>query len=445
MKKILFIYAGPDNVYDQQFKIHKSLLRKFIANSLNFPKSWTFPILASLTPDYYDIEVIDGQKKDINFDKKYDIVGISCTTRYANWAYEIADEFRRRGVFVALGGWHPSALPDEAKAHADTVFVGESEDTWPDFLKDFEAGTPKAMYIPTKSADITNIPHPRFDIYPKNTEFGMIATRGCPYGCKYCAITNMPKRNKFRKRPIKQVIEEIKNMDNKTFSFQDNSLTIDVKYTKDLFKELKELNVNFNAYGNIKILGQDDELLKLAADAGCFSWFVGFESVSQESLNYVGKQSNKVDEYIYAVRKIHDYGMAVAGGFVLGFDYDTLDIFENTKEFADVSEIDMPDAEVLTPFPGTPIYEQYSRQGRILSRDWSKYDFRHVVFEPKNMTPEELFENTIDLNNEWYKNYNNFKRIWRSLRLGLNPAISTILQNFYLKFTREEVISNIIH
>ena len=436
--KILFIYTGPANQYDEEFDINKSFFHKFISKTLRFPKPLTFPILAALTPEDYTIEVIEGGVDDIDFDKKYDVVGISCTTRYANWAYKIGDEFKRRGTFVVLGGWHPSALPNEAKQHADSVVIGEAEETWPQLLKDMENGKLKPFYCPVRPVDPSIIPHLRYDIYPPGTEFGILATRGCPYGCKFCAISNMKLRNKFRMRPVNQVIEEIKELPTRVFSFQDNSFTINVEYTKQLFKAMKGLNKKFIANGNITTLGKDDELLKIAADAGCFYWFVGFESVSQESLDEVGKKANKVQDYISAVKKVHDNGMAIAGSFVLGLEHDHLDIFNKTNEFINKSEIDVPDAGVLTPFPGTPIFDKFDREGRILTKNWDKYDYIQVVYQPKHMTPEKLFDNINRLNKEWYKTSNNLKRIIKSLKHGIFPAIATTFQNFYLKFSRDE-------
>ena len=435
-KKILFVYTGPANQYDEDFSINQTIYHRLISRTLKFPRPLTFPILAAITPKNYEISLVEGGVNDVDFNKKYDLVGISCTTRFANSAYKIADEFQRRNIKVVLGGYHPSALPDEAKEHADSVAIGEAEETWPLVLRDSEKNKLKPFYLPNRPVDPSIIKCPRYDIYPSGTEFGVLATRGCPYGCKFCAISNMELRKKFRTRPVEDVVEEIKQLPGKMFSFQDNSFTIDVNYSKKLFKAMRGINKKFIANGNIGTLGKNDELLKLAREAGCVYWYVGFESVSQESLDNISKITNRVKDYFSSVKKIHDMGMAVSGSFVLGFDGDRKDIFEKTKEFVRISEIDIPDAGVLTPFPGTPIFDQYEAEGRMLSKNWDDYDFFKVIYKPKHMTPQELFDNTNEINMEWLTTNNNIRRIFRSLKFGITASIETLLQLYYLKFTR---------
>jgi radical SAM superfamily enzyme YgiQ (UPF0313 family) len=403
---------------------------------LQFPKPLTFPILAALTPEEYTVEIMEGGPYDLDFDEKYDMVGITCSTRYAFWAYEIADEFRKRDTFVVLGGWHPSALPEEAIKHANSVVIGEAEETWPQLLKDFKNGTTKTIYEPIRPVDTKIIPRP-MNIYPTGPILGIQATRGCPYGCEFCAITNMKFRNVFRMRPVEDVIEEIKSLPGRIFNFHDNSLTINPKYTKQLFKEMRGLNKKFYGFGNINILGKDEELLKLASDAGCVGWLIGFESISQESLDIIGKKTNIVQTYLSSVKKIHDYGMIILGSFVFGFDGDTLDIFDSTDKFVQKSEIDVPDAMILTPYPGTPLYDRLKKEGRIMTNEWNKYNFEHVVFKPKNMTQQELLENTRHLYKKWHSNWpSSIKRMIKSLRFGRNAFIETTMQSLYMRLLR---------
>jgi radical SAM superfamily enzyme YgiQ (UPF0313 family) len=411
--KILFIYAG------------------FALGA----KSSTFPIIAALTPKNYDIEVEEGTKENINFDKHYDLVAISTITCCAFDAYEIADEFRRRGVFVIIGGWHPSALPYEAKVHADAVFVGEAEDTWPEFLKDFEEGNIKEFYIAVKPVDPSVVRKPRYDIYPENTEFGILASRGCPYKCKFCAVSTSKFGNVYRKRPVDHVIEEIKSLSMNKFTFQDSSMTIDVNYTKEIFKQMKNLNTHFWAMGNIKGLVKDDELLRLAAEAGCIGWFIGFESINQKSLIGVNKP-NKVDDYLQGIKKIRDNGMMIMGGFVFGFDSDTIDVFDKTDDFLRKSEIDVVELGILTPYPGTPLFASLDKEGRILTREWSKYDHDYVVFQPKNMSVEELYENVQRIRKNYFKTSRCMIRIIKSIRFGFNSLQfltreTILLKNYY--------------
>ena len=345
-------------------------------------------------------------------------MGITTVTCLANIAYEIADSFRRRAVPVVIGGWHASALPDEAKQHADAVVIGEAEEIWPQLLKDVESGKLRPFYKPERPVDISKLSS-LYNVYPRELSLGIQATRGCVYGCRFCSITNMKYRKVYRKRPISDVIKEIRKT-SKVFAFQDATLTIDLKYTKELFRNMIGLNKKFVAMGNIHILGRDDELLKLASEAGCIAWQIGFESISQKSLDSVGKKENKVKKFPEWIKKIQDYGMAVEGSFIFGFDYDTLDIFAKTDEFIRKNNLKMAYANILTPYPGTPIYTQFEREGRILTKDWSKYDgHNYVVFKPRNMTPEELLINVRELEENWHKTLRSAGRIIKSINFGI--------------------------
>ncbi|RLF37160.1 MAG: B12-binding domain-containing radical SAM protein [Thermoplasmata archaeon] len=431
--KILFV--KPDKSLSLS-KVRKKSFKKIFIKITDpyWPKSLAFPILAALTPREYEIEVAEGGFDDINFDGDYDLVGITCVTINALLAYKIADEFRRRRVTVVLGGYHPSALPEEAKQHADAVVVGEAEETWPQLLHDFKNNSLKPFYIQRKPVDAKNIPKLRLDIYPKNASVPLMATRGCPYNCEFCAISHMGFRKIFRMRKIDDVIGDINALPSNFFIFYDNSLTISPKYTKELFRKMMGLNKSFAAYGNVDVLQKDEELLKLSSEAGCRSWFIGFDSICEESLNEIGKISNKVDYYLKAVTKIHDYGMMVQGSFIFGFDHDTLDVFKKTDEFIRVSEIDHISINILTPFPGTPLFRRFKSEGRILTYDWSRYDpGGDVVFQPKHMTPEELYQNAKDLHKKWYSTPANVRRIFRSTKFGYNALRATLGVIFYEK------------
>jgi radical SAM superfamily enzyme YgiQ (UPF0313 family) len=433
--KILFVWPKSPILEFERHYPNKSFFTNFISKIFSFPspKPLTFMILAALTPEKHSVELVEGGPHDINFDEDYDLVGITCITEYAHAAYEIADEFRRRGVPVVLGGCHPSALPEEAKQHADSVVIGEAEETWPELLKNMEADRLKPFYEQTRPVDTKSIPHPRIDIYPKLTKFVIQATRGCPNRCEFCAISNTKFGTVYRTRPIEDVVEEIKPLPIKRFFFHDSSLTINPNYTKQLFREMQGLGKKFGAFGNIDVLGKDEEFLKLASEAGCIGWEIGFESISQKSIYSIGKKTNQVAKYISTVKKIHDYGMIVIGSFVFGFDTDTPDIFDKTIEFANKSEIDILPINILTPFPGTPLYERLNREGRILTKDWSKYNLGTVVFQPKNMTPEELFDNTVRFHRNWYETSNTMKRIIRSMKFGFYPFLETATLNLSWK------------
>lgn len=381
-------------------RIKHGILDKLIYSSF-FP-SITLEQLISVTPNIYEVESVDERWEDVDLNWDGDLVGISTLTPSANHAYEIADEFRKRGKTVVLGGYHPSALPEEAKQHADAVVIGEAEISWPQLLKDFENGKLKPFYR-SKTVDPEMIPSPkrRPQLFPF-VGFGTVqATRGCPNRCRYCAIQTV-EGSHFRAKSIMKVIEEIKSIPTKRLFFADSSMTTNSSYTKKLFREMIGLNKKFSCYGNINVLHNDDELLYLANEAGCEQWLIGFDSVNQETIRYIGKKSNKVEDYISGVKKIRDYGMTIMGMFVFGFDTDETNVFETTLNTIYKMEIERPVFSILTPFPGTVLYNELEKEGRILTKDWSKYNIRNVVFQPKNFSVEQLLNGTNYVINECY-------------------------------------------
>ncbi|MCD6469126.1 MAG: radical SAM protein, partial [Thermoplasmata archaeon] len=229
------------------------------------------------------------------------------------------------------------------------------------------------------------------------------ATRGCPVGCSFCAITNTSFGRTYRERPIEHVINEVETIPQKFLFFCDASLTADPEYTKQLFKEMKDLEKRLlMCNGNVNVLKKDEELLKLASEAGCLQWHIGFESVSQKNIDGVGKNTNKVEDYFSTVQKIHDHGIDVIGEFILGFDNDTVDTFSLTRDFVEHLEVDAAGFNILVPYPGTPLFERLEREGRILTKDWSQYTCTNVVFKPKHIPREMLIEETWKLNKKFF-------------------------------------------
>ena len=383
-----------------------TLRAKLLANP-----EMTLPAVAATIPKKHKIRIIHENFEDIDYSTEYGLVGITCFTMFAPQVYEIADKFRNLGVPVVLGGYHPSALPKEAKQHADSVIIGEAEYTVPRLIEDLEKGRLKPFYKhdgPVKSEDI---PPLNRDLLPfKTFTDGIRITRGCPCHCEFCSITYFFKHY-YRKRPIKDVIKEIKGLSRKYMYIHDANLTVDLEYGKTLFKAMirEKINKRWLANGNIYILGKDKEFLKLARESGCIGWTVGFESVSQQSLNGVKKQNNKVEQYAGWIKNIKNHEMAINGLFMFGLDYDTPDIFDETLDALNRWEIDAGEFNILTPLPGTPLYKKMESEGRLLTKDWGKYTHAQVVFQPKNMTPKELYEGTKKVVKE-------FHRIGRMLR-----------------------------
>lgn len=409
-------------------KAKNYLFSKFVITS-SFP-TLTLEQLVSITPDKYEVEYVDERLENVDFNWDGDIVGISTLTLNANHAYEIADEFRRRKKTVILGGYHPSALPKEAKQHADAVVIGEAEISWPQLLRDYENKNLKPFYK-SKPVDPKKIPSPRRLPEFITSESIVQATRGCPFRCKYCTVQSV-EGAKFRMRPIKKVIEEIKSLKRNRFIFADSSVTINSNYTKQLFQEIIGLNKKFSCYGNINVLKNDEELLKLANDAGCEQWLIGFESINQETLNYIGKKTNKVEDYAIAVKKIRDYGMTIMGLFMFGFDTDKKDVFDSTLEAIYKMNLERAGFAILTPFPGTALFNEFEKENRILTRDWSKYNLRNVVFQPKNMSIEQLLNGRNSIAKEFYSFSNCLRRSFIDENLSIDRLKNRIVSDYFI-------------
>jgi radical SAM superfamily enzyme YgiQ (UPF0313 family) len=359
-------------------------------------------ILASLTPDDVDITVIDEEIREIDFSLDFDLVGISCMTTTANRSYQVSDLYRKRGSKVVLGGIHPTILPQEAIQHADAVVIGEAEGCWADVINDFRKRKLQKFYhVP--EPDLSKYPFPRRDFHIDKALFncvGLLTTRGCPYACEFCSVTDFYGR-KIRHRPVSMVVEDIKQSSSKTFLILDDNVTGHPEYSKELFEALIPLGIRWIGQSSIS-LAKDKEMLKLCRLSGCGALFFGIESVSPSSLKGMKKALKSIEEIEDAIKIIQDNGIAFHPSVILGFDTDTKAIFDDTLEFLARTKLPTMDLHVLTPYPGTRIYERFKNQGRIISHDWNHYDHHTVVFQPKNMTPQELAEGYHYVKSEFY-------------------------------------------
>ena len=359
-------------------------------------------ILASLTPDDIDITVVDEEISEIDFSSDFDLVGISCMTATANRSYEISEIFRQKGSKVVLGGIHPTILPEEAVRHADAVVIGEAEGCWPDVVNDFRKGNLQKFYhVP--EPDLSKFPFPRRDFRIDKALFdcvGLVTTRGCPYACEFCSVTDFYGR-KIRHRAVPTVVEDIKQSGSKSFLILDDNVTGHPEYSKALFEALIPLGIRWIGQSSIS-LAKDKEMLKLCRLSGCTSLFFGVESVSPASLVGMKKTFKTIEETEEAIRIIQDNGILFYPSIILGFDTDTKAIFDDTLEFLARNKLPAMALHVLTPYPGTRLYRRFNDQGRIISHNWSHYDHNTVVFQPKNMTPRELAEGHYYVQSEFY-------------------------------------------
>lgn len=350
--------------------------------------------LAALTPADCEVSIVDEEVSDIDFDAETDLVGITALTITANRAYEIADEYRRRGVNVVLGGIHPTVMPLEAARHADAVVLGEADELWPLIVRDAQAGRLRPFYRCQRHADVAGCALPRRDLVPRErylTTNLIQATRGCPNDCSFCSIHVMSGR-RYRCRPVADVIAEIETFADPVVAFVDDNIVGNPAYAKELFRALIPLKVRWYGQGSLNIV-RDAELLSLAEQSGCTILLVGFESLCAKNIAFVGKsRTNQVGSYGEAVRSLHDHGISIQGSFILGLDHDDLSVFERTAEFVDRYAVDNPLAQVLIPHPGTRLRAELEAQGRIVHSDWDEYGrvFGRIAYQPRLMSAEEL-------------------------------------------------------
>lgn len=393
----------------------------------------TLTTLAALLPEELEVELelYDEGIEEIPPELEADLIGISAITGTASRSYQLAGEFRSRGIPVVLGGVHPTLCPEEAALHADAVVTGYAEESWPQLLRDFAAGRMEHRYCQDPDLDLGGRPLPRRDLLDLSKYFTpntVEATRGCIHHCRFCVVPSAWGRP--RQKPIREVVRDIESMNAPSVIFLDLNLIADEEYAKKLFRELVHLKISWAGLATTKI-AWDDELLALAAASGCRGLLVGFETVSLESLAESAKKFNTHQSYELVIRKLHDAGIAIMGTFVFGFDADNRDIFARVAEFAVRSKIDLPRYSVLTPFPGTPLFRRLESEGRILSRDWELYDGQHVVYQPTQMTPQELQQGVEWAWKETYSWANIARRLAGSRRMLLKSMAANLGYRFY--------------
>jgi radical SAM superfamily enzyme YgiQ (UPF0313 family) len=373
------------------------------------------PYLAAFVPAHWTVFHVDEGVEPVDFNTRPDLVAITFHTPSAPHAYALSARFRRRGITVVLGGPHVTLMPDEAQEHADAIFIGEVESHWSQFLREFETGSYHARYECLSPPALDQAPMSRQDLFHRRDHAAgvLFATRGCTFRCDFCTLPVMY-RGRVRQRPVEAVAREYASFKGKIIILWDDNIAGDIQYAKALFRALIPYRKWWSSQASIHA-ARDDEFLELAAQSGCKQLFIGFESVSQASMNEVSKGFNRVDEYAQAIERIHSHGMAVQAGIVFGFEHDTETVFEETLDFLEASGVQNATFNILTPFPGTRLYERLDAEGRIFTRDWSKYNGRvDVVFQPRHMSPEALLAGYQYANTRFYSLGSIRKRLSRS-------------------------------
>jgi len=404
--RVLFIVPGwpSSNLWGQiQFK---------------FPPLSVLTIAAS-TPEDVEVSILDENLEEMNYEMEADLIGITVMTPQAVRAYQIADEFRKRGRRVILGGFHVSHLSEEALNHADAIVIGEGDRVWKEVIKDFKESRWKKIYQDDHRVSLSEIKVARRDLVKgkgylfTNT---VQTTRGCPFQCEFCSVSSFFGRS-YRTRPIPLVIEELETLRRESiFLFLvDDNLIGNRPYAKDIFQEMLSLKFKWASHAPLSF-ANDDELLKLASQAGCTALFVGFESLTPENLSMMEKPTNLSISPIEAVKKFHDHGIGLLASFILGYDYDRPDTFGRILDFCHQTKIDGALFPILTPYPGTAVRERLKREGRILTDQWDLYDMEHVTFVPRGMSPEKLQEGFEWLNSSFFSWRSIFRRLFKSHR-----------------------------
>lgn len=352
--------------------------------------------IAASTPEnwsveYWDENLLQGHPPRSPFPQ---VVGITVHLTFAERAFELARWYRERGAVVVFGGLHVISCPEECRPHADALCTGDGVQTWGNILRDVEEGRLQPSYTGSYRNEYRDDPSPRRDLLPRRsflTTTSLIATRGCHSRCGFCYLSTEGLHMPYRMRDPEQIAREFMEDDQPYAVFIDNNLGSRPEYLRQLCRALRPLNKIWSAAVSIDVT-DDPTLIREMALAGCTGVFIGFESLSNDNILDSRKKSPRTEDYARRVALFHDVGIQVNGSFVLGFDHDGPEVFQETVEWIEANKLECATFHILTPYPGTPLFRQMEEEGRILHRDWSLYDTAHVVFRPKRMTEEQLAE-----------------------------------------------------
>jgi radical SAM superfamily enzyme YgiQ (UPF0313 family) len=415
------------------------------------------PYLAAVTPPEYEVRIIDEEHETIPFDDTAWLVGLTAQTPVAPRAYEVADAFRARGIPTVMGGAHASTLPEEALGHVDTVIMGEGEFVWSRVLEDLERGKLKPIYKSGTTHELDGLPWPRRNLL--NPKFYlpltmMETTRGCPHQCDFCGVSEFF-GHRYRKRPVEEVINEIRAtfssglshginrllarlgldlpyfVERRLLYFVDSNFAADQAYTSRLMEVLEEIGVLWWAHTTVDIAG-DEGFLTQMHRSGCIAVNIGFESLSSENLKAMHKSFAGNFDYREAVDRIHGHGIGIMGTFVVGFDGEDPSIFDQIHDFVQQNRLDWALVFIRTPYPGTSLFQEMERSGRVLTRDWEKYDTLNCVFEPKGMTVDDLERGLRGIWKQIFSLGSIYRRIIRSPRVHPMFYLAMNLQFYHM-------------
>lgn len=385
--KILFIYPSMGEKENYRSKIKNGKIKTTCLEPL------TIATLSGLTPKKWEKEFFDDRIEDIDYNTDCDLVAITVESYTAKRAYEISKHFRDKGRKVIMGGFHPSILPEESLEYADSVVIGEAEEMWHKILADFENGTFKKIYDAESRADLSKVKVDR-SIYGNKKYFPFMlieSGRGCPYNCEFCSVSVFFKR-RFIRRPVEDIVEEIRLSKRKKFMFVDDNICGDIDSAKELFRALIPLKIQWASQAGIDIT-EDDELLGLLKKSGCIGLLIGFESHNPENLKQMNKTQNYNINIDDSIKKLYAKGIKIYGSFIIGYDYDDENSVKETVKYAIDKKLFIANFYQLTAMPGTALYKRLEKEKRLVFDKWwlnLDYSYGDLVFKPAKISAENL-------------------------------------------------------
>jgi radical SAM superfamily enzyme YgiQ (UPF0313 family) len=349
-------------------------------------------VLGALTPREHAVRLADENIERIRLDDAPDLVGLTVKVDTVHRAAEIARAYRRRGIPVVMGGIHPTVCPDDCAPHADTVVMGEAEELWPRLLEDRRRGALRPLYRNDHPVDIALTPAPRWELLREKSYLftnTLCIGRGCPWRCDFCYNSSPHVDARYRMKPLAHILEEIRLLGVPHVMFIDDNFIGDPERARELMRALRPMKLTWHAAVSADI-GRRGDLLDLMAETGCKSLFIGFESVNPDNLRRCRKAPNRVERYDETIARIHARGIMVNASLVFGFDGDDESVFPTTLDWLVRQRVATMTAHIMTPYPGTRLYDRLRREGRILDRDLRRYDTAHAVFAPGRMSAAAL-------------------------------------------------------
>jgi radical SAM superfamily enzyme YgiQ (UPF0313 family) len=420
------------------------------------------PYVAAVTPPDVEVKIVDEAFEKINFEEKVDLVGITAQTPVAPRAYQIAKEFKKRGVPVIIGGVHASMLPEEALQHVDAVVIGEAEKIWPDLIEDLKKGQLKKIYQMDGFINPSSLPLPRRELLKERFYFPLKlleTTRGCPHHCDFCSVSKFF-GFRYRNRPISEIDRELKTLFNKgqvmsptlkkflsLFSKDlpyflkrrllyiiDSNIAGDRQFCLDLVTLLKKYDPFWYGHAPVSI-AFDQKLLEGFSQSGCIALNIGFESFSIKNLQVMGKGFNKPSHYGEAVQRIHDHGIGIMGTFIVGLDDDDPGVFQRIIDFCIDYRLDWALTFIMAPYPGTDSFLRLEKEGRIFCKDWEKYDSLNAVYQPLLMSAVELESGMKKVWKDVFSISSIYKRILK--RPWIHPLFYLLMNWQFHRLTRK--------